>query len=57
MLVDSGALAIYQPPTILHNHCFHFLLGITVVLTEIEENACKILGNQEQGVLWAIEKW
>ena len=26
------------PPKILHNHCFRFLLGITVVPREIEEN-------------------
>ena len=27
------------PPKILHNLCFSFLLGITVVLREIENNA------------------
>ena len=26
------------PPKILHNHCFQFLLGITVVPREIEKN-------------------
>ena len=34
-------------PKILHNHCFQFLLGITVVPREIEDNGqwlCKILG-------------
>ena len=25
------------PPQILHNHCFQFLLGITVVSTDIED--------------------
>ena len=27
-----------SPPQILHNHCFQFLLGITVVPREIQEN-------------------
>ena len=26
------------PSKILHNHCFQFLLGITVVLIEIQDN-------------------
>ena len=31
---------IYPPPPrqILHNHCFQFLLGITVVPREIQDN-------------------
>ena len=29
----------YSPPKILHNLCFSFLLGITVVPREIENNA------------------
>ena len=31
------------PPQILHNHCFQFLLGITVVRREIEDNGYAIL--------------
>ena len=31
------------PPQILHNHCFPFLLGITVVRREIEDNGYAIL--------------
>ena len=29
---------LVQPPKILHNHCFQFLLGIKAVQTEIEDN-------------------
>ena len=33
------------PPQILHNHCFQFPLGITVVQREVEDNGyAKILG-------------
>ena len=35
---------IYRPPPpqILHNHCFQFLLGITVVPREIQDNGSAI---------------
>ena len=35
-----GLTAICTAPEILHNLCFKFLLGITVVPREIEENGC-----------------
>ena len=31
------------PPQVLHNHSFQFLLGITVVRREIEDNGYAIL--------------
>ena len=34
--IDHNAHCL--PPKILHNHCFQFLLGITVVPREIEDN-------------------
>ena len=37
---------VYRPPPspqILHNHCFQFLVGITVVQREIEDNGNAIL--------------
>ena len=34
--IDHNALCL--PPKILHKHCFQFLLGITVVPREIEDN-------------------
>ena len=34
--IDHNALCL--PPKILHNHCCQFLLGITVVPREIEDN-------------------
>ena len=38
----------FVPPQILHNHCFHFLQGITVVQREIEDNGnTKILGSEQ----------
>ena len=39
--------ASYLPPKILHNLCFSFLLGITAVPREIENNAyAKFWGGQ-----------
>ena len=34
--IDHNAPCL--PPRILHNHCFQFLLGITVVPREIQDN-------------------
>ena len=39
------------PPTILHNHCFQFLLGITVVPREIEDNGYITFCGVEKGAL------
>ena len=36
------------PPKKIHHHCFHFLLGITVVPREIEDNA--------YAILWGVKK-
>ena len=36
--IDHNASCLPSAPQILHNHCFQFLLGITVVPREIEEN-------------------
>ena len=47
---------LYPPPPrprILHNHCFQFHLGITVVPTEIQ---CKVL-RRKQSALWSTWKW
>ena len=45
------------PPKKLHNHCFQFLLGITVVLREIEDNGyAKFFGNKQGGVLRSMWK-
>jgi len=45
------------PPKILHNLCFPFLLGITVIPRETEDNAyAKFLGGK-LGVLWGMWKW
>ena len=42
---DTVHNALCLPPKILHKHCFQFLLGLTIVLGEIENNAyAKILG-------------
>ena len=39
---------LVQPPKILHNHCFQFLLGITAVQTEIEDNGyANLMGGDE----------
>ena len=34
----ASLLHLVYPHNILHNHCFEFLLGITVVPREIENN-------------------
>ena len=39
----QGLKYILFTPTILYNHCYQFLLGITAVPREIEDNVCKIL--------------
>ena len=36
------------PPKILHNHCFQFVLGITAVPKEIQDNGC--------ANLWGVNK-
>ena len=46
------------PPTkILHNHCFQFLLGVTVVPREIIDNGCAKFWGGKQGALWSMSKW
>ena len=35
---NASCLPPPLPPQILHNHCFQFLLGITVVPREIQDN-------------------
>ena len=45
--IDHSAPCLPPPPApqILHNHCFQFLLGITVVPREIQDNSlAKFLG-------------
>ena len=45
-------------PRLLHNHCFQFLLGITVVPREIEDNGyAKFCLGSKQGALWSIWNW
>ena len=44
------------PPKKLHHHCFHFLLGITVVPRETENNVYAILRGVNK-VLWTMWKW
>ena len=45
-------------PQILHNYCFQFLPGITVVPREIEDNGYVKLwgGGGKQGALWSLWK-
>ena len=44
-----------------HCHCFQFLLGITVVPSEIEDNDYAKFGGGErrgkQGALWPMRNW
>ena len=37
-IFTESKMHLVQPPKILHNHCFQFLLGIKAVQTEIEDN-------------------
>ena len=41
-------------PKILHNHCFQFLLGITVIPREIEGNGYANCCGGKQGALWSM---
>ena len=45
----ASLLHLVYPHNILHNHCFEFLRGITVVLREIENNghAVKMVFNRK----------
>ena len=54
--IDHNASCL--PSKILHNHCLQFLLGITVVPREIEDNGyAKFWGRGgKQGALWSIHK-
>ena len=39
-------------PKVLHKHCFQFLLGVKMALTETENNAfCKIMGLQTKSIM------
>ena len=44
-------------PRLLHIHCFQFLLGITVVPREIEDNGYASFGRVRQGALRPMWKW
>ena len=48
--------ALCLPPKILHKYCFQFLLGLTIVPREIENNAYAKFGGK-QSALWTIWKW
>ena len=43
----------------LHNHCFQFLLGITVIPSKIEDNGYVKFwgGGDKQGALWSMWQW
>ena len=45
------------PPQILHNLCFSFLLGITVVQREIENNAYAKFWGQIRCIITGNWKW
>ena len=44
----------YHPTQILHNHCFQFLRGITVVPREIQDNGYAEMLGRKQRALWSI---
>ena len=46
--IDRNAPCPTSPPQILHNHCFQFLLGVTVVPREIIDNG--------YAKLWGVNK-
>ena len=47
--------AHYLPPKILHNLCFSFLLGITAVPREIENNAYAKFWGQIRCIMGSVE--
>ena len=66
--IDHKAPCLPPPPhslpeKILHNHCFRFLLGVTVVLAEIQDNGFAKFGGGggggggKQGAVWSMRKW
>ena len=44
-------------PQILHNLCFSFLLGITALPREIENNASIKFRGKKKGAFWEMCKW
>ena len=63
---ERASFPLRPPPQILHNYCFQFLRGVTVVPREIEDNGCGFfflgggglgVGSGKQGALWPMWKW
>ena len=53
--IHNSHNAPYLPPKILHNLCFPFLLGITAVPREIENNAHAKFGGQIRYIMGNVE--
>ena len=55
----NSPLPPFPPPPKkkIHNHCFHFLLGITVVPRQIEGNVHAKFWGGKQGAVWSQWKW
>ena len=53
----ASLLHIVYPHNILHNHCFEFLLGITVVLREVENNGHAVKMKLRLGVDGKALEW
>ena len=50
--IDHNAPSV--PPKSLHDPCSPFLLGITVVLREIQDNGYEKFWGGKQGALWSM---
>ena len=50
--IDHNASCL--PPKSLHNHCFQFFFGITVVPREIQDNIYPTFWVGKQGAFWSM---
>ena len=54
---ENTIILFVSPSRILHKHCFHFLLGLTMLPIERKSNTYAKFWRDKQRVLWYFWKW